>query len=62
MRLRVSDAKHRPEGVMEEAAGVRGADNLTQEHKLTLDEAHLILNVKKGEPIDSVLRVSLHAL
>lgn len=42
---------------MEEAAGVRNADAITQTHRMTLDEAHLILNAKKGDPVDVVIKV-----
>lgn len=34
-------------------------DKLTRAHRMTLDEAHLILNVKRGEEIETVLKVSL---
>lgn len=32
-------------------------DQLTRQHRMTLDEAHLILNVKRGEEMDNVLKV-----
>lgn len=32
-------------------------DKLTREHQLTVDEARLILNVKKDDPIEAVLKV-----
>jgi len=51
----VQNAKHRP-GAAEEAAGVRNADAITQTHKMTLDEAHLILNAKKGDSLSTVLK------
>ncbi|KAG8897545.1 hypothetical protein FRB99_008094 [Tulasnella sp. 403] len=51
----VKNAKHRPGGA-EEIVGGRGADALTQTHRMTLDEAHLILNVKKGDPIESIIK------
>ncbi|KAG9007604.1 hypothetical protein FRB94_013622 [Tulasnella sp. JGI-2019a] len=51
----VQNAKHRP-GMAEEAAGVRNADAITQTHKMTLDEAHLILNAKKGDSLTTVLK------
>ncbi|KAJ3868531.1 hypothetical protein EV359DRAFT_60540 [Lentinula novae-zelandiae] len=31
-------------------------DQLTRQHRMTLDEAHLILNVKRGEEMDNVLK------
>lgn len=58
------DAQHRPQGgALGDAAGVSNAtsgsltDRLTREHKMTLDEARLILNVKKTDPMENVLRV-----
>jgi mitochondrial import inner membrane translocase subunit TIM16 len=33
-------------------------DQLTRQHRMTLDEAHLILNVKRGEDMSVVLKVS----
>lgn len=54
-RQAVANAKHRP-GAAEEAAGVRGADSLTQTHRLTVDEAHLILNAKRGDPLSQILK------
>ena len=32
-------------------------DRLTREHRMTLDEARLILNVKKEEPMEGILQV-----
>ncbi|TDL26088.1 hypothetical protein BD410DRAFT_716659, partial [Rickenella mellea] len=61
-RQAVQNAKHRPQGVAGDAAGVGHAttgsltDRLTREHRMTLDEAHLILNLKRGEPVENVLR------
>ena len=57
------DAKHRPATASGDAAGLDNAtsgsatDRLTREHRMTLDEAHLILNVKQGEEIETVLKV-----
>lgn len=58
------DARARPQGgAVNEVAGVGNAktdsitDKLTREHRLTLDEAHLILNAKKGEPVEKILKV-----
>lgn len=64
------DAKHSPQGAMgsESVAGVGGAtsgsatDQLTRAHRMTLDEAHLILNVKRGEEMEKVLQVRLFSL
>ena len=58
------DAKHRPEGLGSDVTGVGKAtsgsltDKLTREHRLTLDEAHLILNAKKEESLEQILAVS----
>lgn len=66
-----TDAKHRPEGALGgDVTGMRAAnsgsitDRLTREHRMTLDEARLILNLKKEEPAERMLQVrfwSLHA-
>lgn len=32
-------------------------DRLTREHRMTLDEARLILNVKKEDPAEKILQV-----
>lgn len=60
------DAKHTPQGgIASDVTGVRnavtqsGTDKLTREHRMTLDEAHLILNVKRGGVMEAVLKVSL---
>ncbi|KAI0313891.1 hypothetical protein OF83DRAFT_1086019 [Amylostereum chailletii] len=56
------NAKHRPQALSSDVAGVNNAtsgsitDKLTREHRMTLDEAHLILNVKRGEEIERVLQ------
>ncbi|TEB37557.1 hypothetical protein FA13DRAFT_1621883, partial [Coprinellus micaceus] len=48
-----------------DAAGVGNAtsgsftDKLTREHRMTLDEASLILNVKKDTPLEQILKVRL---
>ncbi|KAG9316721.1 protein transporter [Chiua virens] len=61
-RQAVQNAKHRPEALSSDAAGVRNAtsgsvaDKLTREHRMTLDEAHLILNAKRGEAMETILK------
>ncbi|EJD52762.1 hypothetical protein AURDEDRAFT_55814, partial [Auricularia subglabra TFB-10046 SS5] len=61
-RQAVKNAKHRPQGGVGDAAGVTTArsgsvtDRLTREHLMTMDEAHLILNVKRGEPMEKIIR------
>jgi import inner membrane translocase subunit TIM16 len=61
----IADAKHSPQGAIgSDVAGVRNAtsgsltDKLTREHRMTLDEAHLILNLKQGEALENVLKVN----
>ncbi|EIN11628.1 hypothetical protein PUNSTDRAFT_61904 [Punctularia strigosozonata HHB-11173 SS5] len=58
-RQAVKNAKHRPEGGLAgDAAGVSNAtsgsitDKLTREHRMTLDEAQLILNLKRTDPLE----------
>lgn len=58
------DVKSTPEGAIAgDAAGVGNAtsgsvtDQLTRQHRMTLDEAQLILNVKKDTPLEQVLKV-----
>jgi import inner membrane translocase subunit TIM16 len=65
-----TDAKNRPEALGSDVEGVGRAtsgsltDKLTREHRLTLDEAHLILNTKKEDSLEQILTVgadiSLH--
>ena len=58
------DAKHQPEALGSDVVGMGKAtsgsltDKLTREHRLTLDEAHMILNTKKEDPFEQVLVVS----
>lgn len=63
----IADARHTPQGAIgSDIAGVRNAtsgsltDKLTRDHRMTLDEAHLILNVKQGETLENVLKVNLY--
>jgi len=58
-----TDAKHSPQGVIgSDITGVRNAtstsatDALTREHRMTLDEAHLILNAKRGAVMEAILK------
>ncbi|KAJ7132831.1 Pam16-domain-containing protein [Mycena crocata] len=66
-RQAVKNAKHSPQGALgNDVSGVGNAntasrtDQLTRQHRMTLDEAHLILNVKDGEEIDKVLQSYEH--
>ncbi|KAI6046132.1 hypothetical protein EDC04DRAFT_2632127 [Pisolithus marmoratus] len=59
----VKNAKHSPQGgIASDITGIRNAtsmsvtDKLTREHRMTLDEAHLILNVKRGEAMEQILK------
>lgn len=51
-----------------EAAGIGNAtsgsatDKLTREHKMTLDEAQLILNVKRDTSMEDIIKVSVAVL
>ena len=68
LTFHIIDAKHRPEAAMGgDVSGLRTAtsgsltDRLTREHRMTLDEARLILNLKKEETADQMLQVwSMH--
>ncbi|GJE94423.1 hypothetical protein PsYK624_105920 [Phanerochaete sordida] len=61
-RQAVANAKYRPEALGGDVAGMQNAtsgsltDRLTREHRMTLDEARLILNVKKDEPAERILQ------
>lgn len=60
----LTDAKHRPQNALGgDAAGVGTAssssptDQLTRQHLMTLDEANLILNVKREDSLEKILKV-----
>jgi import inner membrane translocase subunit TIM16 len=61
-RQAVKNAKHRPQGASGDVAGMENAttgsitDRLTREHRMTLDEARLILDVKSENGMDQVLK------
>lgn len=64
--LLITDAKAAPiSAVGGDVAGVRHAnsdsstDKLTREHRMTLDEAHLILNTKPESTLESVKNVCI---
>ncbi|KAH9961281.1 hypothetical protein BC827DRAFT_1203589 [Russula dissimulans] len=66
-RQAAKNAKHRPQGAIgSDVAGVGNAttgsvtDKLTREHRMTLDEAHLILNTKRADGIERVLQCYEH--
>ncbi|KAJ7209500.1 hypothetical protein GGX14DRAFT_451705 [Mycena pura] len=61
-RQAVKNAKQSPQGALGgDVAGVGNAnsasrtDQLTRQHRMTLDEAHLILNVRQGEKTEKIL-------
>jgi hypothetical protein len=62
---RFADAKHRPAVASSDAVGVHNAtsqsltDRLTREHRMTLDEARMILNVRPQGDIDMIFQVRL---
>ncbi|GLB37134.1 putative pam16 [Lyophyllum shimeji] len=62
-RQAVKNAKHSPQGALgNDVAGVGTAtsgsptDQITRAHRMTLDEAHLILNVKREASLENVLK------
>ncbi|KAH7339602.1 hypothetical protein B0J17DRAFT_655912 [Rhizoctonia solani] len=62
-RQAARNAKHRPAGAAEgEAAGIGNAtsgsltDKITRDHKMTIDEAQLILNVKRDAPLEEIVK------
>ncbi|KAI0329689.1 protein transporter [Cubamyces sp. BRFM 1775] len=62
-RQAIQNAKYRPPGAGgTDVAGVGNAtsgsltDRLTREHRMTADEARLILNVKKDDPIERIVQ------
>ncbi|KAJ6475288.1 hypothetical protein C8R47DRAFT_1142926 [Mycena vitilis] len=62
-RQAVKNAKASPQGVLgNDVAGVGNAssasrtDQLTRHHRMTLDEAHLILNTKTGEQMEKIMQ------
>ncbi|KAI0374162.1 protein transporter [Pilatotrama ljubarskyi] len=62
-RQAIQNAKYRPPGAGgTDVAGVGNAtsgslsDRLTREHRMTADEARLILNVKKDDPIEKIVQ------
>ncbi|KAJ6593822.1 Pam16-domain-containing protein [Mycena capillaripes] len=66
-RQAVKNAKHSPQGALgNDVAGVGNAssasktDQLTRQHRMTLDEAHLILNIKHGEEMEKILQSYEH--
>ena len=69
LRVSFTDAKYRPEAAMgSDVAGLRNAtsgsltDRLTREHRMTLDEARLILNVKKEDSAERMLQVRANVM
>lgn len=58
------DAKYRPEAVSGDVAGMQTAtsgsltDRLTREHRMSMDEARLILNMKKEDSAERMLQVA----
>ncbi|KAK8853449.1 hypothetical protein IAR55_004156 [Kwoniella newhampshirensis] len=52
----VRNFKHKPEGVADSGSGGAGSskNKVTSQLGMSLDEAHMILNVKKDEPMDVI--------
>ncbi|KAF9461307.1 Pam16-domain-containing protein [Collybia nuda] len=66
-RQAVKNAKHAPQSAMGgDVAGVGHAnsgsisDQLTRQHRMTLDEAHLILNIKRGDAMEQLTKSYEH--
>ena len=63
-----ADAKSPPQALGADASGVRNAtsgswtDRLTREHRMTLEEAYLVLNAKREDGAAGVLRVGFFFL
>ncbi|KAF7315355.1 Mitochondrial import inner membrane translocase subunit tim16 [Mycena indigotica] len=61
-RQAIKNAKQSPQALSSDVGGVGNAtsasrtDQLTRQHRMTLDEAQLILNVKNGETSDKILQ------
>ncbi|KAI0093082.1 hypothetical protein BDY19DRAFT_406875 [Irpex rosettiformis] len=62
-RQAIQNAKSRPEAAMGgDVSGLQTAtsgsltDRLTREHRMTLDEARLILNLKKEDPAEKIIQ------
>ncbi|KAL1405926.1 mitochondrial import inner membrane translocase subunit TIM16 [Vanrija albida] len=52
------NARHKPEGAPDSrpVGGGSGKNKITNDLQMTIDEAHLILNVKKEAPMEDVLK------
>ncbi|KZV70089.1 hypothetical protein PENSPDRAFT_632186 [Peniophora sp. CONT] len=65
-RQAARNAKATPAALSSDVGGVNNAtsgsltDRLTREHRMTLDEAHLILNVKRGDPMENIMKACDH--
>ncbi|KAF8134558.1 hypothetical protein EV363DRAFT_1430101 [Boletus edulis] len=61
-RQAIQNAKHSPEAMSSDVGGIRNAtsgsmtDKLTREQRMSLDEAHLILNTKRGEAMENIIK------
>jgi len=57
----ILDFKYKPEGMDQTSApsGSKGASSnaATAQHQMSIDEAHLILNVKKEDPMEVIQKV-----
>jgi hypothetical protein len=59
--MNLVDARHKPEGMADsgKAGGGGGkTQNLSSAHGMSIEEAQLILNVKKGDSMERILEVS----
>ena len=57
------DFKHKPDGAPSSGAVGTGSSKsqITNQMQMSLDEAHLILNVKKDDPLEVIEKVSHHS-
>jgi hypothetical protein len=59
----LSDARHKPEGMADSGkaagGGGSGSQNLSSSLKMSVEEAQLILNVKKGDSMEKIMEVSV---
>lgn len=55
-----ADAQHKPEAAESHSPGSSGSKNkITSDLQMSLDEAHLILNVKKDAKLEDIVAVSV---
>lgn len=55
------NARHKPDAVAESSAGGRDRSKVTTQLGMSLEEAHLILNTKKTDSMETIMAVSKRA-